>query len=79
VVPGSSRKLSGGGPTNKKEAEFSVSFFSLNQMESYCYIIYSEKLGKFYVGAYRENLSGRIAHHNTHFYGNQRFMAAATD
>ncbi|KAF0131183.1 MAG: hypothetical protein FD155_847 [Bacteroidetes bacterium] len=48
-------------------------------MESYCYILYSEKLGKFYVGACREDLSGRIAHHNTHYYGNHRFTAAATD
>ncbi len=48
-------------------------------MESYCYIIFSPKLGRFYTGACREDLPGRILHHNTHLYGNHRFTAAASD
>lgn len=48
-------------------------------MESYCYIIYSQKLARFYTGACREDLAGRILHHNAHSYGNHRFTAAATD
>ena len=48
-------------------------------MRSYCYILYSQTLDKFYTGACRENLPARITHHNAHSYGSHRFTAAATD
>lgn len=44
-----------------------------------CYIIYSDKLGKFYVGICQESLDNRIAKHNDHTYGSNRFTSAAED
>lgn len=44
-----------------------------------CYIIYSAKLNKFYIGACQESLSERIKNHNDHNYGNHRFTATADD
>jgi putative endonuclease len=44
-----------------------------------CYILYSPSLDKFYTGACQASLSERIAKHNSRFYGNHRFTAAADD
>jgi putative endonuclease len=64
-----------GPPT--KGAQFQRSFSDF--MDNCCYIIYSISLDKFYIGACHENLDDRIFKHNTHFYGNHRFTAAASD
>ncbi len=44
-----------------------------------CYILYSESLDKFYIGACQDSLEERIRKHNEHAYGNHRFTAAAND
>ena len=44
-----------------------------------CYIIFSEKLNRFYVGASQSELDLRIQKHNDHSYGNHRFTAKADD
>ncbi|HHT22542.1 MAG TPA: GIY-YIG nuclease family protein [Bacteroidales bacterium] len=44
-----------------------------------CYVLYSKKLNKFYVGATQEDLSERIAKHNYQSYGKHRFTAKASD
>ncbi len=44
-----------------------------------CYIIYSEKLNKFYIGATHEDVSIRIENHNLCSYGKHRFTATADD
>ena len=44
-----------------------------------CYILYSPSLDKFYTGACQASLSERIAKHNSQFYGNHRYTAAADD
>ena len=48
-------------------------------MDAYCYILFSQKLNRFYVGACRDNLTERIEKHNNHFYGKQSFTAVAND
>ena len=44
-----------------------------------CYILFSEKLNKFYIGACHENLADRIIKHNEHSHGNHRFTSTAHD
>ena len=44
-----------------------------------CYIIFSKKLDKHYVGVCQDNLLQRIRHHNTAQYGSHRFTSAADD
>ena len=44
-----------------------------------CYILYSKKLSRFYIGACQDSLEDRIKKHNDHTYGNHRFTAAAND
>lgn len=44
-----------------------------------CYILYSEKLKRFYTGICQEDLNERIKKHNNHTYGNHRFTAKASD
>ncbi|MDI9310413.1 MAG: GIY-YIG nuclease family protein [Limnohabitans sp.] len=44
-----------------------------------CYIIYSEKLGKYYIGVSQENLKQRITNHNSSFYGKDKFTSVADD
>ena len=44
-----------------------------------CYILSSEKLKRFYVGATQDDLSERIRKHNAHTYGNHRYTAKADD
>ena len=43
------------------------------------YVLYSEKLGRFYIGACHDDLESRIRKHNSHEYGNHRFTAKAGD
>jgi putative endonuclease len=44
-----------------------------------CYILYSQKLAKYYVGATQEDVLSRIEKHNNHMYGEHRFTAATND
>ncbi|HAQ65206.1 MAG TPA: hypothetical protein DCR43_05050 [Bacteroidales bacterium] len=44
-----------------------------------CYILFSKSLNRFYVGSCHLDLLQRIEKHNSHFYGNNRFTAAAND
>jgi putative endonuclease len=44
-----------------------------------CYIIHSESLNRFYVGALHEDLEKRVQKHNEHAYGNHRFTEKASD
>ena len=44
-----------------------------------CYILFSNKLGRFYVGATQDVLSERIRKHNAHEYGAHRYTAKADD
>ena len=44
-----------------------------------CYIIFSKKLNRFYIGVCQDNLNERILKHNHHTYGNHRFTAKADD
>jgi len=44
-----------------------------------CYILFSDKLNKFYVGATQEDVSKRIEKHNQSSYGKHRFTAVADD
>ncbi len=48
-------------------------------MEICCYILYSKKRVKFYIGACQENLALRIEKHNSGFYGKDTFTSAAQD
>ena len=45
----------------------------------YCYIVHSEKLNKFYIGATNDNIDDRIKKHNDKTYGNHRFTAKVND
>ncbi|MCP9768956.1 hypothetical protein EGI22_13635 [Lacihabitans sp. LS3-19] len=44
-----------------------------------CYILFSEKINKFYIGATQSNLEIRIKNHNSHFYQGQHFSNSAED
>ncbi len=44
-----------------------------------CYILFSQKLNRFYIGATQDSLEDRIKKHNTRSYGNHRFTAKADD
>jgi putative endonuclease len=44
-----------------------------------CYILHSDKLNKFYVGATQDDVSQRIEKHNLGTYGKHRFTAVASD
>ncbi len=44
-----------------------------------CYIIFSKKLNRFYIGVTQENLEKRILNHNIHGYGNHRYTAKSDD
>ncbi len=44
-----------------------------------CYIIRSEKLKRYYIGATQEDLTSRIEKHNNGSYGKQRFTSTADD
>lgn len=44
-----------------------------------CYIIFSLKLNRFYIGITHEDLNSRVLKHNEGSYGNHRFTAKAND
>jgi len=44
-----------------------------------CYILFSNQLQKFYIGATQEDISIRIDKHNLGTYGKHRFTASAND
>ena len=44
-----------------------------------CYIIFSNKLNKFYIGATHEDVTLRIMKHNLGTYGKQRFTSTTDD
>ena len=44
-----------------------------------CYILFSDKLNKFYIGATQEDVSLRIEKHNLGTYGKHRFTAVVND
>ncbi|MBA3900956.1 MAG: GIY-YIG nuclease family protein [Bacteroidetes bacterium] len=46
---------------------------------AYCYILFSEKLNRFYTGACQTDINERIQKHNDHSYGNHRYTAKASD
>jgi putative endonuclease len=77
VVPGSSP----GGTTNKtKPLQRCIGFFIIfNMQEIGCYILYSENLSKYYIGACQDNLEDRIIKHNTSFYGSKCFTSTSND
>ena len=45
----------------------------------YCYILHSETLNKFYIGATNDEIEKRVLKHNAHSYGSHRFTAKAND
>ena len=44
-----------------------------------CYIIYSQKLFKFYIGVTQEDIHLRLKRHNDGIYGSHRFTSKADD
>ena len=44
-----------------------------------CYIIFSKKLNRFYIGVCHDDLEERIKKHNEHSYGLNKFTAKADD
>ena len=48
-------------------------------MRASCYILYSEKLNRFYIGATTEIVDERLIKHNNAIYGKHRFTAKAED
>jgi putative endonuclease len=48
-------------------------------MRASCYILYSQKLNKFYVGDTTNDVSDRIKKHNTAEYGKHRYTATTDD
>ncbi|VBB46768.1 conserved hypothetical protein [uncultured Paludibacter sp.] len=44
-----------------------------------CYILYSEKIQKFYIGATQDEINSRIEKHNHKTYGSKKFTARAND
>lgn len=44
-----------------------------------CYIIFSDKLNRFYIGATQDEVSLRIQNHNLGKYGKHRFTSTADD
>ena len=48
-------------------------------MSASCYILFSKRLNKFYVGATNERIEQRLEKHNNHIYGSHRFTATTND
>ena len=46
---------------------------------SYTYILYSERIDKFYIGAYHEDLEYRIINHNSGKYGSKSYTSQTKD
>ena len=45
----------------------------------YCYILFSKKLNKFYIGSTSNSVDARMEQHLTDVYGNRKFTHAAKD
>ncbi|MCF8365333.1 MAG: GIY-YIG nuclease family protein [Bacteroidales bacterium] len=48
-------------------------------MNSHCYILFSAKLKKLYVGATQDDVEQRLIKHNEQAYGKQSYTAVASD
>ena len=46
---------------------------------AHCYILFSENLDRFYIGATDRSLEERLLKHNNASYGSHRYTAAAND
>ncbi|WP_242610685.1 GIY-YIG nuclease family protein [Aquimarina brevivitae] len=72
-----------GPPLNKAvsciEAAFFIYKFMSTEKEIGCYILSSQKINKFYIGACQENLNQRIQKHNTSFYGKKSYTSITND
>lgn len=44
-----------------------------------CYILFSEKLNKYYIGTTSKNVDARIEEHNMNHYGDAKFTSPAND
>ena len=44
-----------------------------------CYILFSEKLNRFYIGASSETAEIRVERHNEKYYGDKKYSANAND
>lgn len=44
-----------------------------------CYILKSEKLGKFYVGVTNDDVQQRLSKHNQGFYGKNKYTSITDD
>jgi putative endonuclease len=67
-----------GGPTNLPNVGEVFLFLALMK-DICCYVLWSEKLGKFYIGACQESLQDRIIKHNSGFYEGKNFTKNAND
>ena len=48
-------------------------------MGAACYILYSKRLNKFYIGATHADVNSRLEKHNNSSYGNHRFTSTTND
>ncbi len=44
-----------------------------------CYILFSPKLDRFYIGATHDGIEERLKKHNAHSHGNEHYTATAVD
>jgi putative endonuclease len=58
---------------------WSILISSFLVMSSVCYILFSEKLNRFYVGATNDTVEKRLEKHNQHSYGTQHYTAMSND
>ncbi len=72
VVPGSPRKLSGGGAHNHSSSVYIMSRY-------YCYILYSSELDRFYTGATILDPEQRLENHLIEYYGKKKFTVKVKD
>jgi putative endonuclease len=78
VVAGSIPIVIGSWAHEQRGAVFSVLLFFM-LMKPLCYILFSNKLNRFYTGVCQGNLEERIHKHNNHSYGRHRFTASVND
>ena len=48
-------------------------------MDIGCYIVFSERLNRYYIGACQSSLNERIEKHNSGYYGKAKFTAQSND
>ena len=65
-----------GGPTNQKPSVNRLTAFFIM---SSCYILFSKKLEKYYVGATKVHVEERLLQHKEAYYGRHKFTAKADD